>query len=1146
MYNCMMEGKPIVTCHGDQELFSQLHTRVVQGLPKEPTEWKRSYGRPPRTLTLEASFVPYDADILTEEDEPVLVSRPYFHIFWTACDLESYKQTVKDELAEWQAVLKNKNIPDWLIVVVVKDESKVKTKLLPRASVLDKVKSDFCGKNSDRCIVLTEPLKTEQKSVESWNNFFVRLRNLLLTAYSRQMTRFENNMRTLREKRNEKGWNYHEYFIVQEELAFMLEMLGVWEDALVQYDELDAMFAQFVENHAAGALCKWLYPLIGPCTNWAGLSLAKQINYDMRDLVKHNKASLLEFRDYLFSRQCALLFELRRPWEAAKRALNYLHSTIQEMMLLEVEVPEGALACWVFLSCLEVLNISEKHSDKLQIDKYSLYTASLWDHARKKLKELGNVCGLTPGDEPTSQQLSRRVDLASGMLSKEQDTDPGKKLRPVDRLRQALSSNNSFKKHYLEICELAMGTYKHIGRFRSSRIIGRDLADFYIKMNELQKAETFLQDTIKMYQQEGWQNLADGTMLELAQCQKNMQQPQKYLKTACQISCSHNLKTEERKTYFHQVMELLSKQDDKAIYSLKSSGIFTMEEAVIVTPSVSLSEDFVVDLKVTNHFPQTITCNKVSISVIKCKPDQPPNPSLFTQKKICHIRTPSLTNGKYEHLANFQPIKKQLPAELEFVATIEKKEDKITGVGVTCVNDHELLKRLDSNPQDVDSDETTERGDYSMGLLATNITLAPGENTIQLIMKCEEESVFHLRQLCVQLKQMYFLKSLTSCGLYFRVVCHPPAIHLNPVNSEMFLMGIEQEAVLEVNTGSLSLSPGDQFELFPTSGVDLTVIGDLVQNVAVGPNKLVKISVTVFCEENSESDQNIEKQILCHVTAWNKTLETTVTFVHPFEISHKLHTSKERKYIQLTVQGSTVSEFKLSRPELCALTADVDVYLMNNPTQQLTVSNVQAANYVWQVKCNTAHVSAVEMGLTVDHTCVLDMAGLTRRHAYSFSIHNFQTRYLLTYDVLSVEDKRTCKVGKMCSLEVKVKSTELAPQDERLVYKVSTGQQAWAVSGKSTEVFKLTDGCYKNNIDVLPLRAGFIHLPRVFIYKYSKMEANASAEKQADEKPKMKTDQSEINFEEFDTGEVYDDSGSKQVHVKPEQCSNDVEISVVS
>ena len=38
----------------------------------------------------------------------------------------------------------------------------------------------------------------------------------------------------------------------QEELGFMLEVLGLREDALIQYDELDAMFDQFVENHASG------------------------------------------------------------------------------------------------------------------------------------------------------------------------------------------------------------------------------------------------------------------------------------------------------------------------------------------------------------------------------------------------------------------------------------------------------------------------------------------------------------------------------------------------------------------------------------------------------------------------------------------------------------------------------------------------------------------------------------------------------------------------------------------------------------------------------------------------------------------------------------------------------------------------------
>jgi len=38
----------------------------------------------------------------------------------------------------------------------------------------------------------------------------------------------------------------------QEELAFMYEMLGLHEDCLVQYDELDALFTQFVLNYAAG------------------------------------------------------------------------------------------------------------------------------------------------------------------------------------------------------------------------------------------------------------------------------------------------------------------------------------------------------------------------------------------------------------------------------------------------------------------------------------------------------------------------------------------------------------------------------------------------------------------------------------------------------------------------------------------------------------------------------------------------------------------------------------------------------------------------------------------------------------------------------------------------------------------------------
>ena len=46
---------------------------------------------------------------------------------------------------------------------------------------------------------------------------------------------------------------------LQEELAFMYEMLGMYGPALVQYDELDAMFTQYVVNaKVGGLLCLFL------------------------------------------------------------------------------------------------------------------------------------------------------------------------------------------------------------------------------------------------------------------------------------------------------------------------------------------------------------------------------------------------------------------------------------------------------------------------------------------------------------------------------------------------------------------------------------------------------------------------------------------------------------------------------------------------------------------------------------------------------------------------------------------------------------------------------------------------------------------------------------------------------------------------
>lgn len=50
----------------------------------------------------------------------------------------------------------------------------------------------------------------------------------------------------------EPSVDFHYVCVVQEELAFVFEMLQQFEDALVQYDELDALFTQYVLNFGAG------------------------------------------------------------------------------------------------------------------------------------------------------------------------------------------------------------------------------------------------------------------------------------------------------------------------------------------------------------------------------------------------------------------------------------------------------------------------------------------------------------------------------------------------------------------------------------------------------------------------------------------------------------------------------------------------------------------------------------------------------------------------------------------------------------------------------------------------------------------------------------------------------------------------------
>jgi trafficking protein particle complex subunit 10 len=217
-----------------------------------------------------------------------------------------------------------------------------------------------------------------------------RIRHLMLTGYNKNIVKFEELVRANREKRNHEGWCFIKYFLLQEQLAFVLEMLGLHSESLVQYDELDAMFSQFILNSVFGEKGSWLRTFEQSFSSFHGISINKKGMTKIRQKIVDQSVSLLEFRSYLFERQCLLLNASGKPWEIAERLLPFLFSTLREIEALRIETPAGSLACWQFTCALEVLNLCDQVQESKDIFKCSQYSAPIWNLAKDKVNFILN------------------------------------------------------------------------------------------------------------------------------------------------------------------------------------------------------------------------------------------------------------------------------------------------------------------------------------------------------------------------------------------------------------------------------------------------------------------------------------------------------------------------------------------------------------------------------------------------------------------------------------------------------------------------------------------------------------------------------------------------------------------------------------
>uniref|UniRef100_A0A672Y8I7 Trafficking protein particle complex 10 n=1 Tax=Sphaeramia orbicularis TaxID=375764 RepID=A0A672Y8I7_9TELE len=1139
-----MENKPIVTCAGDQALFTLLYTSLAQQLPREPMEWRRTYGRAPKMIHLEANFVQFKEELLPKDGNKALLTFPFLHIYWTdCCDTEAYKTSVKEDMSRWQNSLRVHGSADWVIIVVETNDTKKKNKtnILPRSSIVDKIRSDFCNKQNDRCVVLSDPLKDSSRSQESWNSLLLKLRTLLLMSFTKNLGRFEDDMRTLREKRTQPGWSFCEYFMVQEELAFVFEMLQQFEDALVQYDELDALFTQYVLNFGAGDTANWLGSFCAPVRCWNGLLLRRPIDMEKRDGIQRGEASLLDLRSYLFSRQCTLLIFLQRPWEVTQRALELLHNCVQELRLLEVSVLEGALDCWVFLSCLEVLHRIEGCCDQAQLAANCSHTVGLWAYATDKLKSLGELCGLVSDKGPTSEDLNRTVDLLAG-LGDERPETVNSLQSPYKKLKEALSSVEAFERHYLELSHAAMEMYRAISRMRSARLVGKSLAEFYMRKGDPERAEAFLQEALKSYVSEGWSLPVTHTRKQIAECQKLLGRTEDYLQTSALLAGDVNLTTEERKHFCQEILTFASKSGDQSQKVSLSMGVFaqlTRLQFCPATASVHSGAVLKVELTLRCLMPVSVRIQQLAASIHF---DLEHGGTHGRLKGAQRQTNPGTVDFIHSSSSAGPPSSAGGPSlELDEIQDRSPSDNSLNSTGVVCKNTHLIMRRHDSSspsdtPNCVSPLAVTMKEEAQM-LKVQDVMLEPGNNSIVFTAPSGQPGTYTLRQLCATVGQVQFVLPHIYPSVQYEVYSQEPQLTVEPL-SEPLLAGLPQMVKFTLLTGHYTVKKGDALQLSNTDSMPILPSASCsarISNTAAGlvlsiqssekvtsislpstpPYHTLEFQLEVLCIIPSGSDMGRpelkrlfdevhcvfpQMSIDCPWSIYSTLL--ALTFYIPFKTKHSLLSAGNRKYIQVCVQNVSDVNFTLAEVKLTEKQhASLELQSLNTKTQQLLCSK-HSVFCLWEVRWKDDLPSCLQCVFSANFSPFNQDVSAFKPFHYQFQLERVTTLYSVRAEILPPPGEQYCRSGFLCGLEVCItRLTEPAEGETgedsktdtdglrttKLMYEVADSSSNWAVCGKSSGMVSMpmtSNATHKVQIEVMPLFAGHLPFPKIKVLKY--------------------------------------------------------------
>eukprot|EP01137_Pigoraptor_chileana_P021672 Opistho-2@85675 len=406
---------PLISYQDDYGLWPQLSKGFARRIPFPNVTWRSmSTGRQQLIESLNIELVPFVPGLASKSDGMGGVSldhqQPFVHVYLVNCDdVDVYKQTVKGKIQSWLNYFKDNSKIEWLIIYVDRRGPGQKMPKLQLRSVFDKLKSDFASK-PERCVQL-RIADGDSKSDETWDDVINKMRDSVLACFDRRVAQYEEDIKRTLGNRQLPGWNFLNFFILKEGLAYAFEMMKLYEEAFFQYVELEFLYRQVEatdKSQLGGKLpvMEWFGGTDAGDDSGSVLDLTRK---PYREMIRRNTIKSFDFRNYLFACQFRLLLHLGRPVEAAERAHAFALVVGRKLRENASRLMRHFAESWTFSFCTEVVaecdHAVAQLSPALEGDlraRYQMLRGDLAYTARKRLDALGIAYGHLPRELPFS------------------------------------------------------------------------------------------------------------------------------------------------------------------------------------------------------------------------------------------------------------------------------------------------------------------------------------------------------------------------------------------------------------------------------------------------------------------------------------------------------------------------------------------------------------------------------------------------------------------------------------------------------------------------------------------------------------------------------------------------------------------------